>query len=246
MSIPKVRTEVSDNNRRRGRQPAITENSVGKRIVEALGDRPRTWLAAQAELPDSTIGDAIKRGVSRADVAVKLSRALGVSLDWLLTGAAKKKTGFDLRPVEDADWVDVPEYDLREMGDDTLGAALTSISMRKDWLSATFRVSSGLWLTHLTSSYEPAGLSEGALVVCRSVDLPDLSEGHVCIWRFHTSLVVGRFSVVPDALASSRLDGIGGRYAAAADVVISPSQVGEGPDQYRLIGRVMGVLLRQL
>jgi phage repressor protein C with HTH and peptisase S24 domain len=87
VSSPKFRPDFSVNPKTRRDQGASTENSVGERILLSLGDRSRSWLARQTELPESTIGDAIKRGPAKTDVALRLSEALEVDLSWLLTGA---------------------------------------------------------------------------------------------------------------------------------------------------------------
>lgn len=63
------------------------------RVFEALAvrdDVPRgreiPWLVAETGLPDSTIRDALKRGPSKSDVALRLARAANLDLDFMLTG----------------------------------------------------------------------------------------------------------------------------------------------------------------
>ncbi len=51
-----------------------------------MGERTRSWLAQEAKLPESTIGDAILNGPKKTEVAIKIAAALGVSLEWLLLG----------------------------------------------------------------------------------------------------------------------------------------------------------------
>lgn len=122
MTSPKIQSEVSDKAGRRGRQPAKTENSVGKRIIEALGAQPRSWLAQESRLPESTIGDAIKRGPARSDVALAIARALQVDLGWLLTGEghrsasiseASRNSGVVREKSVNSDAVEIAEIDLR-------------------------------------------------------------------------------------------------------------------------------------
>lgn len=86
MNTSKVRVETSDNPKVRGRQALPSDDVVGCRIESVLLPRPRSWLAQASGLAESTISDAIKRGPSRSDVALKIARALGVSVDWLLSG----------------------------------------------------------------------------------------------------------------------------------------------------------------
>lgn len=76
------------------RQQQIINEITGLRILQSAKDRGDVpdrrevaWLVERTGLPDSTIRDAIKRGPTRSEVAVKIANALEVDLDWLLTGA---------------------------------------------------------------------------------------------------------------------------------------------------------------
>jgi transcriptional regulator with XRE-family HTH domain len=156
--------------------------------------------------------------------------------------------------ASDADWIEVPEYDLREITDDSLGRALITAPIRRDWLYSIVRAVSGLWLTRISSDYTPAGLSEGDLVICRSVRREDLAEGHVCLWRIADTVVVGRFSVMPDELMARGqvpdqpgmltpfLDAALG--IQAGDLIVPPSAIAAG--RYHLIGRILGTMVRPL
>lgn len=207
-------------------------------------------MADAAGLPDSTIGDAIKRGPSRSDVAVAIAGALNRTVDWLLTGAEGGSTSQPLVTVDNADWVDVPEYDLREMTDEDLGRPLYNAPIRADWLQATYRASSDLWLTRLLSDYPPADLAEGALVLCRSIPVQQLAEGNVCLWRVAGGVVIGRYSLVPDvALAQGSAPRSAAYFdpslgIATNDLVVPPSRI--APGAYNLVGRILGVMLRPL
>jgi phage repressor protein C with HTH and peptisase S24 domain len=46
-----------------------------------------TWLAEKTGIPDSTLGPYIENGIATSEKAVKIAEALGVSIDWLLTGS---------------------------------------------------------------------------------------------------------------------------------------------------------------
>lgn len=49
--------------------------------------KSRKWLAEEANIDTSTIGAGIKRnGYPQSDVAVRISKALGVSVEYLVTG----------------------------------------------------------------------------------------------------------------------------------------------------------------
>lgn len=70
----------------RGRQRPKTENPVGARILDALGDRGLAWLSQASGVPNNTLRDYVRDGIRTADNGLKIAAALGVSLDWLFTG----------------------------------------------------------------------------------------------------------------------------------------------------------------
>ncbi len=258
MSVPKVRSEGSDKTTRRRRQRLETENPVGKRIIEALSGKDLSWLSAEAGVSSSTLSDYVAKGISRADYAVRIAAALGTTVEWLMLGGRRTPA---LVEAGSADWIDVPEYNLRDMTEETLGAPATTTPIRRDWLYSTFRTSSGLWLTRLLSDYAPAGLQEDMLVICRTVGADELAEGNICLWRVAGRVVTGRFSVIPDALVAQGAlapltdqRGYGGAVAAYADpamgissseLIVPPSRLG-GDGPYHLVGRILGVMLRPL
>ncbi len=176
-----------------------------------------------------------------------LAAELSTNVDSLFTGREVRSRG-QLRNAADADWIEVPKYDLHHMTDTGLGEPTMTVPMRKDWLMTNFRASSSIWLTRIPTDYSAAELEEGTMVLCRSIDARDLSERHLCIWRFHTNLLVGRFSVVPDAVSSlsaiPTTQAVSDRFAG--EVIVSPSQIGTGDDHYHLVGRILGVFIRPL
>lgn len=176
-----------------------------------------------------------------------LADKLHTNVDALLTRTAPSPS---VRPADESNWVDVPEYDLREMTDEDLGRPLYTAPMRADWLQATYRASSDLWLTRLLSDYPAADLAEGALVLCRSIPVQQLAEGNVCLWRVAGGIVIGRYSLVPDvALAQGAAPRSAAYFdpslgIATNDLVVPPSRI--APGAYNLVGRILGVMLRPL
>jgi hypothetical protein len=181
-----------------------------------------------------------------------LAVALSTSVEWIVTGKELSPAS-SILDASDADWIEVPEYDLREMTDVSLGKPIANVPIRRDWLNVTYRATSALWLTRLLSDYPAADLAEGALVICRTITVAELAEGNVCLWRVQGKVVIGRFSVVPDA---SRGDGgSASRYLASyidpalggapADLLVPPSRIGED-GAYHLIGRILGVMIRPI
>lgn len=260
MLNPKSRSDISDTVSGTRRKALSSENPVGMRILDALAGRDLKWLSRETGIPDSTLSGYLAAGIANADKAVAIGRALERSVEWLMTGAefqglSAASVGASLVSVDVAEWVNVPELDLRYITSTSLGEASVIVPMRKDWLHATFRVSSGLWLTKLLADYQPAGLSEDSMVVCRTIIRSDLSENHVCLWRYNGTVVVGRYSVQPDALLARRFSRDGTPLGSAAamvstsdrhDLVVSPSQIGDDDAHYHLIGRVLGQFMRPL
>lgn len=147
MKNPTVRAKKSDAGLiHRNSQGSDSESPDGRRIrvaLHALGpghDLP--WLARKTEIPSSTIYDNLKRGIGKPDIAVKIAAALGVSLDWLLTG----KEGGPGRNVGAADELGlamIPEVDISyslgggAVHDEYFESRL--VPFRRDWLERISR-----------------------------------------------------------------------------------------------------------
>lgn len=171
----------------------------------------------------------------------QLADTLKTDVDWLIRAAQPKPT--IVMDASSADWVSLPEFDLRAITASGKGDPLGSTVYRRDWLNRTLLTDSSLWTTRLISGYPPSGLDEGEQVIVQDMSLSDLAEGHLCIWGMDlmgelTSRLVGRYSM--RAFNKGLLDdGDGG-------ILIDPGLVGAdehgqgGPDRYFLIGRILG------
>lgn len=75
----------------------------------SLGARPMAWLSDETGISRSMLSDYLKGKVPGSDKAVRIAGALGVSLDWLLTGATppgdvrKAARGDELAEVAEID-----------------------------------------------------------------------------------------------------------------------------------------------
>jgi len=67
-------------------QATNSSSSTSERLLLALGPRDMLWLSKATGIPPQTLSDYGRRGISKAEAAVKIARALEVSLDWLLAG----------------------------------------------------------------------------------------------------------------------------------------------------------------
>jgi len=246
MISPKVRDEISVTTKKRRRQTVSTDDPVGLRILSCLGDNDYAWLSAQTGIPQTTLSDCIKKGISRSDNALKIADGLGVTVDWLLRGNGVKSENPNGKPkafhpidVDHLDWVNVPEYDLRELTDETRGSVVSETPIRKDWLYQTFGTTSGLWLAKLPADLPRLSLREGDLVFLRDIAPGEAQDGAVYIVRVWGHLTVARL----DALLANQMRSID---ANIEDRVIAPRDIGTEDGKAILVARVMGAPLRRL
>lgn len=168
-----------------------------------------------------------------SDKLFSLSDALRVNARWLISGTGPK-TGGDLVSVEDADWVDIPFFDLRNVTDTGKGEAQSWTPFRKDWLNRTLGTAFDLYLVRLLSDYRSRlgdrDLSEGDLVFVREITPAELAEGHIVIWRREGGIVTARYSMIR-------------RGQDEGDVIYS-DEVGD--DQFVPICRIYGKFLQRI
>lgn len=234
MTIPKIRDENSDKPARRARQQTKTENSVGLRILSRIADHDLAWLAEKSAIPINTLRDYVQRGVAKAEAAVAIARALGVSVDWLLTGEDRTEPARStLLPTEQADFEWVPRFDLRDVRDDGKGERVDETPMRKDWLTQRLGTSSELWLTAILSDYPALDLAEGDLVFCREAEPQELLNGQLILWRINQGIIVARYSVAAGA----------GQITMDGDNVVTAREV--SPEQYVPIARILGKFMQR-
>jgi len=235
MPLPKIRNENSDNPKNRKRQSLYTENSVGKRLVELLSGRDFGWLSEKTGIPASTLSDYVQKGISKADNAVKIADAFGVTVDRLLTGrVVEQHVAPPVVAIDDAEWVSIPYFDLRNISDTGKGEPLSWTPFRKDWLNRTLGTAAELYLVRLLSDYESRrgdkDLYEGDLVFCRECEPSDLVDGYIVIWRREQGLKVARYSLQS-------------REREEGDVIYG-DEVSD--DQFVPIARVLGRLLQRV
>lgn len=235
MNHPKVRYEKSDNPKDRKRQALATENPVGLRVVEHLSGRDLGWLSKETGIPVSTLSDYILKGISKAENAVKIADALSVSVDRLLTGRSVER--FAPAPavaVEDAEWEEIPLFDLRNVTDTGKGEAQSWTPFRKDWLMRSLGTAFDLYLVQLLSDYQSRlgdrDLKEGDLVFVREITMGELQDGHVVIWRREEGLKIARYTMM--------------RREREEGDVIYPEEVGD--DKFVPICRIYGRYLQRI
>lgn len=162
-----------------------------------------------------------------ADALVDLASLLGVDAAWLIHGTAGPGHNF-LRSVDEAEWVDVPEYDLRELGQDSRGQVIGVTPFRRDWLNRAFGTDRDLWMAKLLGTYSAADLAEGDQVILRDIRKAELQERNLVIWLVHGHLAIGRFSL------TNRVTEPNGEYW------VPPAMIGEEEKGMTPIARILG------
>lgn len=89
-------SEKSDNPNTRMGQRAFSDIAVSERAKLALGSRTQSWLASETGISEKTLSDQMRKGIAKSEAAVRIARALGVSVDWLLTGIQPGTLGQDI------------------------------------------------------------------------------------------------------------------------------------------------------
>ena len=232
MVNPKVRAEISDNGKPNRRQPAATENPVGKRILSLLDGRDYGWLSEKTGVPASTLSDYVKRGISRADNAVRIARALNSSVEFLIDGREGGRQSAHLVDADDADWVELPEYAMMEFNETGKLEPITTALIRRDWLQASLGEAQGLWIARLPAPYDALALHRGEPIICTDHRSGDrmIDGTHYLFW------VNGGIVMAPFA----RREGAPGERAVLA------RDIGRDEDQYQPVARVIGVLARPI
>lgn len=232
MVSPKVRNENSDIVKRRRRQPVQTENSAGRRIIELLGDRDFGWLSGKTGIPASTLSDYVQRGISRADNAVKIARALETTVEFLIDGIEAPSIRRHLVEASDAEWVDVPEYSLFEI--DELGklAPIVTTKMRKDWLYSSLGETSGLWIAAAPARYEALGIEPMTMIFCKDHRPGErMIHGVHYLFRINGGVIIARFALREDA---------------SDEPTVLPREIGHEDDQHQVVARIVGQFARPI
>lgn len=157
-----------------------------------------TSLAAKLNVKSSAMGNYWNgKRPYPAEAIARMSSALSTSVDYLISG--RRIASVAVASVEDAEWEDVPFYDLRNVTDTGKGDAQSWTPFRKDWLNRTLGTSFDLYLVRLLSDYRSRNgdrdLVEGDLVFVREITSGELADGHVVIWRREGGLTVARYSL---------------------------------------------------
>ncbi|WP_082395745.1 helix-turn-helix domain-containing protein [Sphingopyxis macrogoltabida] len=226
----------SDNRTRPGRQPDNANSS--NRIKEALGDREAKWLAEASGLSASSISDYMKGRSPRIDAALKIAAALDVDLEWLF-GEQVARRRLDqptavspLIDVNDAEWVDVPEYSVFEIDEQGKLPPILTTKMRKDWLYSSLGETSGIWIAAAPSRYEALAIERLTMIFCKDHKPGErLIHGAHYLFSVNGGVIIARFALREDS---------------SDEPTVLPRDIGHDEEQYQPFARIIGQFARPL
>lgn len=140
--------------------------------------------------------------------------------------------------VEDADWVHVPEYDLRELTDEDRGPVVSTTPFRRDMLNRALGQSTNVWLAKIPTDMPYYKLTEGDLVFMRDVADGEAQEGAIYVVRIHGFLTAVRLDALQDAVMEPIERNIHDRRLAFR-------HLGREDGKAVLVARVLGVPLKK-
>lgn len=241
--MSQVRSKISldrDNiSRKRERQDQIDRAAFAARLKARIDELNTTELALSRAtgIAKSSINRwANGESVPSSEQLFPLSDALGVSARWLLYGGAARS---HLTEAADAEWIEVPEHDLRELSDESRGPIVSTTPIRKDWLNRTLNQATGIWLGRLPADLPRYELREGDLIFLRDVEPGEAQDGATYIVRIWGHLTVARI----DAMLMNRMNSA---ETNIQDRTLAPRDIGTDDGQAILVARVLGAPLRRL
>lgn len=208
--------------------------AFGERLrakISALGLKDAE-VARRSGISTSSMSSYVKgRSFPNAEQLIPLCDVLGVEPRWLVSGVNARQS---VVAIEDAEWEEVPLFDLRNVTDTGKGEPQSWTPFRKDWLMRTLGTAFDLYLVPLLSDYRSRlgdrDLHEGDLVFVREITPAELTDGHVVIWRRDGGLKIARYSLQQ-------------RDREEGDVIY-PSEVSD--DQFVPICRIYGKFLQRV
>ena len=221
------------------RQPVSVTDPSGQRVLEALNSRediPKgrevKWLVDATGLADSTVRDAIRRGPSRADVAVKIARALGIDLEWMLTGKTVSRGTLQGKLHETDELVSLPRYALGDFSGPEKPEPVGEMPVYSAMLDRVLQHHVGLWVSEMPGSALSDISEAGDTIVLRDPDpRSDPIDGGVYALLIDGRPIVRRILIEPGRIVLSSSD----RYGARFDV--KTEEIGRS---VVVLGRVVG------
>lgn len=172
---------------------------MGERLKAAIAPRDQAWLARETGISTSMVGEYVRGAVPAADRVLKIARALGVSLEWLIDGSGPKRRN-NLALADETDWLFVPRFDVNKM---VLKGARPEpeeiMPLRRDLIAAHVSNFKDLWITRMIGGALPTVAGPDEMILCRDV-VDQLEDGRPYIISWGDGLACRRAYLKPDGV----------------------------------------------
>jgi phage repressor protein C with HTH and peptisase S24 domain len=221
-------------------EKAADGDTFAKRLRLLIGHETVTRFTKRIGIPESSIRNYLAGGNPTSDRLLLLTKATGVSLDWLMTGHGEMYLTDEPKPSTVVagvaqGWVPLPLYDISAGAG---GGAFASeealedvIAFREDWVRQYLRTTpAGLNMIHVRGeSMEPTLRHGDIIFVDRKIEEP--REG-IHVIEMEGTLLVKRLVVLPGHRVRVSSDN-----PAYESFVVDPKE-----EEFRVIGKVVGSL----
>lgn len=131
----------------------------GQRILDGLAGRTVTWLSEETGIGDTTLGSIISSAMPKADNALKIAQALGVTVEYLMTGE-----GLSL------DIVALPLVRDLGAGPSQGQEIVGQVALPRQHLTRLHGLRSDLWVSELPVATMGGLGAIGDLIICQGPD----------------------------------------------------------------------------
>lgn len=194
---------MGNNPIKRERSSTKTRSPWGLRIDAALNGRTVTWLAEQTGIGDTTLSGIMSSAMPKADNALKISQAIGVTVEYLLTGESS------VSGLDHDQWAILPRRDLLAFSKDKDGQwqtppVLEMVPIARRWLARLPITRSEIWVAEMPTSQMPSVAAQGELVICQDAGM-GIHDNMVYAYFIENSTIIrrvqrpeGRLALVAD------------------------------------------------
>ena len=173
------------------------DDGFGGRLRSVLKGKTASTVAKAVGVAPSTLHKYQQGAMPAADIAVKLARALGVEVNWLIEGEGPASRD-EAEALAEQSVVRLPVHDPHSFTEYGLGKPVDEIAVPRQLIGSA-RSTAGLWLTEMPTDALPSVAAEGQLILCRPPDQP-LQDRKVYIMLLGPRTIVRRVFVRPDGL----------------------------------------------
>jgi transcriptional regulator with XRE-family HTH domain len=200
------------------------DDGFGGRLRASLKGKTASAIAKAVGVAPSTLHKYQQGAMPAADTAMRLARALGVEVNWLIEGEGPPSRA---EALEDQGVVLLPVHDPHAFTEYGMGKPIEEIAVPRQ-LIGNARTTTGLWLTEMPTDALPSVAAEGQLILCRPPEQP-LQDRKVYVLLLGGRTIVRRVFVRPEGLLLKGDD-------EADSITIRPDDI----ETIMPVGRVLG------